>query len=131
MPDNDPHSTTNNLCRQLGFAIVALAVATSTAMTSLADDAKLEAYGRHLARECTSCHRIDGIDNGIPSIVGWPSDTFVSTMQFYRDGVRTNQVMVSVANSLTDPQIQALATFFAAIPRPAKKGATPPVDKRP
>ena len=54
--------------------------------SALADDAKLEAYGRHLAQECTSCHRIDGIDNGIPSIIGWHADAFIATMKFYRDG---------------------------------------------
>src|SRR5262245_57809646 len=67
-----------------------------------ADDSKLKAYGRHLAQECTGCHRIDGIDNGIPSIIGWQTDVFVTTVKFYQAGKRTNPVMVSVANSLND-----------------------------
>ncbi len=96
----------------------------------MADDAKREAYGRHLARECTSCHRVDGVDNGIPSIVGWPPNSFVATMKFYRDGSRTNPVMMSVASSLSEEQVQALAAFFASVPKPAKKDA-PSADKKP
>ena len=38
-------------------------------------------YGRHLAQECTSCHRLDGIDNGIPSIAGWHVDIFLQDRQ--------------------------------------------------
>ena len=73
---------------------------------AMADEAKLKAYGRHLARECTSCHRVDGVDNGIPSIIGWPPDSFIATMKFYRDGTRTNPVMMSVASSLSEEQVQ-------------------------
>ena len=54
-----------------------------------AEDGKVKAYGKHLAQECTGCHRIDGIDNGIPSIVGWNADAFVATLKFYQSGART------------------------------------------
>ena len=92
---------------------------------SAADDGKLKAYGRHLARECTGCHRIDGVDNGIPSIIGWQADVFVATMKFYQAGARTNPVMVSVANSLDEGQLNALATYFASLPKPQPKSAAP------
>ena len=111
-------------------ALAAFVSLGATSMSALSDDAKREAYGRHLARECTSCHRIDGVDNAIPSIVGWPTDAFAATMKFYRDGTRTNPVMMSVASSLSEEQVQALATFFATLPKPAKKDA-PPTDKKP
>lgn len=94
-----------------------------------AADAKLQAYGRHLAQECTGCHRIDGVDNGIPSILGWPADQFVATMKFYQAGTRTNPVMVSVANSLNEQQLNALATYYASLPKPAPKAAAP-ADKK-
>jgi cytochrome c553 len=130
MPNNAPPSANIKRCRWLSVTVAALVAIAPMSMPSIADDAKLEAYGGHLARECTSCHRIDGIDNGIPSIVGLPPDTFVSTMKFYRDGARTNAVMVSVASSLTDQQLQALAAFFASVPQPSKKAATPSTDKK-
>jgi cytochrome c553 len=90
-----------------------------------AQDAKLQAYGRHLAQECTGCHRIDGVDNGIPSIIGWKADTFIATVKFYQSGARTNPVMVSVANSLNEKQLEALATYFGSLPKPAPQGKRP------
>ena len=85
------------------------------------DDAKARSYGRHLAQECTACHRIDGTDNGIPSIVGWEVDRFIATMEFYRTGERTNPVMVSVVKSLDEEQVRALAAYYASLPKPAPK----------
>ena len=90
------------------------------------DEGKLARYGRHLAQECTSCHRLDGVDNGIPSIVGWPQDAFIATMQFYRSGARTNPVMISVANSLSDEQLRALAVYFASVPKAPRAANTTP-----
>lgn len=85
------------------------------------DDARLKVYGEHLSRECTTCHRLDGIDNGIPSIIGWDDDQFVATLRFYQEGLRDNAAMVSVAKSLDDEQLRALATYFASIKSPLKK----------
>jgi cytochrome c553 len=101
-------------------ALVALGCALA-AGDSAADEAKVQAYGRHLAQECTGCHRIDGIDNGIPSIIGWQAETLVATLKFYQEGKRTNPVMVSVAGSLNEQQMTALATYFASLPKPAPK----------
>lgn len=86
-----------------------------------ADDPKVIAYGQHLSGECTSCHRIDGTDNGIPSIVGWDRSEFAATMAFYRDGQRKNPAMQSVAQSLDDAQIAALAAYFGGIEKPRRR----------
>jgi cytochrome c553 len=86
-----------------------------------ADDVRLRRYGQHLAQECTGCHRIDGIDNGIPSIVGWEPERFTTTLKFYQTRERANPVMVSVANSLDDEQVRALAAYYGSLPKPAPK----------
>ena len=91
-----------------------------------ADDARQQAYGKHLAQECTGCHRIDGTDNGIPSILAWDKETFITTLRFYKDGARPNPAMVSVAKSLDDEQMAALAAFYGALPKPDKKSAVAP-----
>ena len=84
------------------------------------DDAKPKSYGRHLAQECTGCHRIDGTDNGIPSIIGWEADRFAQTLEFYRTGERTNPVMVSVAKSLDDePSPARSPLYYASLPEEA------------
>jgi cytochrome c553 len=101
------------------FALIGLACL-ATATVGLADPKKI-GYGRHLSSECTSCHRIDGVDNGIPSITGWELSEFIQTMAWYKDGTRDNQAMKSVAQSLEDDQIEALATYFQTIPKPPKK----------
>ena len=94
----------------LGLGAAGLAAAT--------DDAKLKSYGRHLAQECSGCHRVDGVDNGIPSIVGWDSERFIITLKFYKTGERKNPVMVSVAGSLDDEQLSALAAYYGFLPKP-------------
>jgi cytochrome c len=102
----------------LGLALGCVAVGSAV----LADNAdKVMSYGRHLAQECTGCHRTDGVDNGIPSIVGWDADQFARTIAFYRTGERTNPVMVSVVSSLDPEQVRALAAYYASLPKPAKR----------
>ena len=100
------------------FAVAGAGVSRGDATAS---DAKLLSYGRHLSGECSACHRVDGVDNGIPSITGWDPDDFVATLIFYRNGERTNQAMVSVAQSLDDAQYKALAAYYGSLPKPAKK----------
>jgi cytochrome c553 len=85
------------------------------------DDAKLKRYGQHLAQECTGCHRLDGTDSGIPAINGWDADRFTATLKFYQTGERTNPVMVSVAKSLDEQQLRALALYYASLPKPPAK----------
>ena len=83
--------------------------------SAAAGASELREYGEYLAGECTTCHRIDGTDNGIPGIVGWDVDSFVETVNYYRNGLRKNQAMESVAKSLDEEQIKALAVYFASL----------------
>lgn len=84
-------------------------------------DPKSFAYGEYLSQQCTSCHRIDGrAGRGIPPIVGLEVDYFVTTMKFYQSGARDNEAMVSVAKSLDDEALKALAIYFGSL-KPADK----------
>jgi cytochrome c553 len=108
-------------CRAaIGVAVVALIPDHAPAAESSM------ALGRHLAQECTTCHRLDGHDNGIPSIIGLEADYFVETLNFYKNGQRTNPAMVSVAQSLDDEQIKALSLYFGSLqkPQPPASSAT-------
>jgi cytochrome c553 len=98
-----------------GLTVGALILAGSV----VALTAKTVAYGRHLSGECSACHRVDGAENGIPSITGWKPDEFVATLVFYRNGERNNPAMVSVAQSLDDEQMAALAAYFGTLPKRA------------
>jgi cytochrome c553 len=110
----------------IGLALVAGGLGASAGIAlAQADIAKQKALGQHLGRECVSCHRIDGVDNGIPGIVGWTVDLFIDTMRFYRDGSRPNPAMMSVAQSLDDDQVKALAVYFATVPAAPRRAPEP------
>jgi len=104
-----------------GLRLAAGALGLILAAPAAANDAKKVAYGRHLSGECSACHRIDGTDNGIPSITGWDPEEFVATMTFYRNGERNNPAMVSVAQSLQDPDYEALAAYYGSLPKAARE----------
>jgi cytochrome c553 len=108
------------LSRAGGLCLAASTLGPILASLAAASDAKKIAYGRHLSGECSACHRIDGTDNGIPSITGWDPEKFVMTISFYRDGERNNPAMVSVAQSLEDDQMRALAAYYGSLPKPAR-----------
>lgn len=104
--------------RAQGLRLTAGAVGLLLAGPAVATDSKkVVAYGRHLSGECSACHRIDGTDNGIPSITGWDPQTFVATLNFYRNGERGNPAMISVAESLDDDQMKALAAYYGSLPK--------------
>ncbi|HHS94121.1 MAG TPA: c-type cytochrome [Rhodobacterales bacterium] len=70
-------------------------------------------YGEYLAAECSTCHRADGADEGIPSITGWPEEDFVVAMHAYKIQLRPHPVMQMMAGRLTDEEIAALAAYYA------------------
>ena len=109
-------------------AALAFAIALSTACVlaaapsvSAADDARVIAYGRHLAQQCTACHRIDGTSNGIPAIVGWPVEQLVAVLGAYKRGERSNAAMVSITQTLGTEEMTALASYFGALKSVAPK----------
>ncbi|WP_371039175.1 MULTISPECIES: c-type cytochrome [unclassified Rhodosalinus] len=71
------------------------------------------AYGEYLSSECTTCHRRDGADEGIPAITGWPEEDFVVAMHAYKRKIRPHPVMQMMAGRLSDEEIAALAAYFA------------------
>lgn len=73
------------------------------------------ALGEYLSGQCTTCHQLSGKVSGIPAIVGWDSESFVAVMQSYKRKEREHQVMRTIAGSLSDEDIAALAAYFATI----------------
>jgi cytochrome c len=73
------------------------------------------AYGEYLASECLTCHKRDGTDDGIPSIVQWYEEDFVIAMHAYKRKLRPQPVMQMMAGRLSDEEIAALAAYFAAL----------------
>lgn len=72
-------------------------------------------YGAYLASECTGCHQLDGDNAGIPGIIGWQTEAFVTALHAYRAGHREHAVMQMIAGRLGDEEIAALAAYFKSL----------------
>jgi cytochrome c553 len=70
------------------------------------------AFGEYLSGECVTCHRLDGQNTGIPSIVGWPADQFVAVLEAYKAKARPNAVMQTIAGRLSKEDMEALAAYY-------------------
>ena len=92
--------------------LCAAALLASTARPARASDI---AFGEYLSGECVTCHRKDGQDKGIPSIVGWPTDQFIVVMQSYKAKDRPNQIMQTIAARLSDKEVAALAAYYTSL----------------
>ena len=69
------------------------------------------AYGEYLAGECVACHGA-GKDAAIPPIHAMPTADFIQALHDYRDGKRDHELMRTVARSLGDEEMAALAAYF-------------------
>lgn len=77
--------------------------------------------GAQLAAMCAACHRLDGRDEGIPTIIGLEPKKLVETMEAFRSGQRSSQIMNVVARSLSTEEIAALAEYLAVQQRGSKQ----------
>lgn len=88
------------------------------------DDPALSAIGKKLfmegdaARkipECAACHGTDGAGAGtIPRLAGQHRQYLVHQLQAFRDNTRENAIMHQNASTLTDADIEAIATYLAS-----------------
>ena len=94
------------------FAAAVLAAASAIAQDN---------QGRNLAAGCAICHGTEGRsatrDSPLIPLAGLPSEHIATQMRAFRDGKRPATVMHQIAKGYTDPQIDALAAWFAAQPR--------------
>ena len=74
--------------------------------------------GRNLAAGCAICHGTEGHvgskDSPLIPLAGLPRDHIATQMRAFRDGKRPATVMHQLAKGYTDPQIDAIAAWFAA-----------------
>jgi cytochrome c553 len=93
-------------------------IALPASRTAMADSDQ----GARLAATCTSCHRLDGQDDGIPSVVGQDAEGLTRKMQAFKSGERPSMIMHAVALTLSDEEVAILARYLAE----QGKGATQP-----
>jgi cytochrome c553 len=98
----------------------------------------IPAQGKAKAEEagCNGCHGPEGvvgedglaIDKNMPNLAGEPDLYLQFQLVYFRKGVRKNENMNTVAESLSDEDIRNLGAYFASLPAPK---ASPPADPAP
>jgi cytochrome c553 len=67
--------------------------------------------GAQLAATCAACHRLDGRDKGIPSIIGLDEGKLAGALQAFKSGERS--IMHTVALSLSSEEIATVVHYLA------------------
>lgn len=115
----------------LGFLLILLAACSDNkpevAGPPLTDAEALLALGNQKSRMCTACHGPAGISRvaSYPSLAGKPEDYLAEQLHAFRSGARENPMMSSIAKSLSDDDVAALAHYFASLPPAETAGAQP------
>jgi cytochrome c553 len=70
---------------------------------------------QRLAAPCAICHGTQGraATADVAALAGLPREHIAAQMRAFRDGKRPATVMHQIAKGYTDPQIDALAAWFA------------------
>jgi len=103
--------------REVILLSVATCVLVAIANRGMAAD---DSRGAQLAAICASCHRLDGRDKGIPSIVGLNQKQLADVMAAFKSSVRSSQIMHAIALSLSDEEVATLTEYLAALPTGTK-----------
>jgi cytochrome c553 len=79
-----------------------------------AGDAKV---GAGLAEKCVACHGLDGLSKIVeaPNIAGQNEQYLVKQLNAFKSGERKNEMMSVVAPTLSDKDIEDLASYYSAI----------------
>ena len=86
------------------------------------------AAGHTLAATCFTCHGTSGnsVQGVPPSLAGRSAAELFQTMKDFQAGKRPATIMHQLARGYTDPQLQAIAAYFASVkPSPAVLPARP------
>ncbi|MEX0604866.1 MAG: cytochrome c [Marinobacter sp.] len=75
------------------------------------------AQGKVLARQCQTCHGLNGIAQIpiAPNIAGESQIYLERQLKRFRDGQREHEMMTVVAKNLTDAEIEDLAAWYESI----------------
>lgn len=81
------------------------------------------AAGEQKSEVCGNCHGDKGRSTNdlIPNLAGQPAPYIISQLNAFKAGKRSSQAMKSMAEQLSDADMENLAAFFASV-SPAKAG---------
>jgi cytochrome c553 len=80
---------------------------------------------RLAAARCVSCHlSTETIHSTLPLLEGQPRAAFLAQWRAFRERKRTNPVMVSLAEELSEKDVNDLAEYYAALLPPRTPGSS-------
>src|SRR4029434_4509210 len=85
--------------------------------------------GKGAAIACAGCHGANGVPAAgapFPRLAGLPVEYVAKQLFDYRGGTRPNDIMVPIANALSDSDIASLGWHYASLEVPAAKAASVP-----
>ena len=90
-------------------------VAAAIGLASIAAAAVVAAEPPAGAAACTGCHPSSSrVTSPVVRLAGRDREQIVKAMQDFRSGARAGTVMDRIAKGFTDPEIQAIAAWYAA-----------------
>ncbi|WP_299616511.1 cytochrome c [Pelagibius sp.] len=100
----------------VSFTLVAT-MSAALCIPALPSEAADAAAGRKKARQCQTCHGIDGIAKIpiAPHIAGESEIYLVTQLKAFRSGKRTHEIMTVIAKDLSDQDMADLAAWYASI----------------
>lgn len=102
------------------FATAPLLFITGSDVLSQTASGKELLYIRSLAASCANCHGTDG--RAVPGsliapLAGMDKTYFIAQMKAFKSGTQPATVMNQLSKGFNDPQVEALASYFAALPK--------------
>ena len=77
--------------------------------------------GAQLAAMCAACHRLDGHDSGIPSIIGLDPNDLAAKLEAFRTGESQSLLMHGVALSLTEAESASVARYLSTLRKDSER----------
>ena len=76
--------------------------------------------GKALAEGCAGCHGADGVSQTAltPSLAGEPDEYVQWQLVYFRAGGRKSEVMMPIAQALSNEDIRNLGAYYASLPPP-------------
>jgi cytochrome c553 len=99
--------------------VAALVCAGSMIVLSGESAAQDMTRGRNLAAACANCHGTDGrAVAGAQVLAGQDKAALVKAFKEFQSGTRPATIMHQISKGYTDQQIDLIAAYFAAQPKP-------------